>query len=74
MIIVYNLLTKENKLPFPVSSCIKQTEVCHFCFPFAANKWNLPFSVSSVLLVCTVCVCVFVLPFQTQNGSPGDFP
>jgi hypothetical protein len=30
--------TKENELPFSVSVCSKQTEVCHFRFPFAENK------------------------------------
>ncbi len=37
-ITVYRFPTKVNKLPFSVSS--KQTEVCHFCFPFAANEQN----------------------------------
>jgi hypothetical protein len=27
----YHLLTKENKLPFSVSLCGKQTVVCRFC-------------------------------------------
>jgi hypothetical protein len=40
------------KLPFPVSVCSKQTEVCRFHFPFAANKRKLPFSVGSVA-VCS---------------------
>jgi hypothetical protein len=33
---------------FSVSVGSKQTEVCHFRFPFAANKWKLPFSVSFI--------------------------
>jgi hypothetical protein len=41
--------TKENKLLFSVSVCSKQTEVCHFRFPFAENKQKLPFSVSSAV-------------------------
>jgi hypothetical protein len=47
-ITVNRSLTIENKLPFSVSVCSKQTEVCRFRFPFAANKRKLPFSVSSV--------------------------
>jgi hypothetical protein len=45
-ITVYRLSTKENKLPFLFAE--SQTEVCHLRFPFAANKRNSPFSVSSV--------------------------
>jgi hypothetical protein len=47
--IVNRLPTKAIKCPFSVSSCSKQTEVCCFCFPFAENKWKLPFPVSSVI-------------------------
>jgi hypothetical protein len=36
---------------FSVSVFSKQTEVCHFRFPFAKNKRKLPFSVSSVFRV-----------------------
>jgi hypothetical protein len=49
-ITIYRLSTKENKLPFSVSIFRKEMEVYHFRFPFAANKWKLPFSVSSVFL------------------------
>jgi hypothetical protein len=45
----YRLPTKENKLPFSISVCRKQMEVCRFRFSFAANKQKLLFSVSSVL-------------------------
>jgi hypothetical protein len=68
-------------LPFPVSFCTEQTEVCRFSFLFAPKKRKLPFS------LVPFCVCVWVmfvyvynyiyiymLPFQTENGSPGDFP
>jgi hypothetical protein len=34
--------------PFSVSVCSKQTEVCRFRFPFAANKRKSPVSVSYV--------------------------
>jgi hypothetical protein len=27
-----------NKLPYSISVCSKQTELCRFHFPFAANK------------------------------------
>ncbi len=43
IVIFYLVLTKENKLPFSNSVCSKQTEVCHFRFPFAVNKGKLPF-------------------------------
>ncbi len=45
-----HLLTKKNNLPFSVFISSKQTEVCHFHFLFAENKWKLPFSVSSFLV------------------------
>ncbi len=45
---VYPLSAMENKLPFSVSLCSKQTKVSHFCLLFAANKRKLLFSVSSV--------------------------
>jgi hypothetical protein len=41
---VLDLLTKGSKLPFSVS-------MCHFSFPFTANKQKLPFSVSSVFCI-----------------------
>jgi hypothetical protein len=31
---------------------LQQTKVFHFHFLFATNKWNLPFSVTSVFSVC----------------------
>jgi hypothetical protein len=40
---IYPLPTKENRRPFSLSVCRKQTEVCRFHFPFAENKWKLPF-------------------------------
>jgi hypothetical protein len=48
-ITVYRLPTKENKLLFSVSVCSKQTEVCHFRFPFSANKRKLPLSVNMII-------------------------
>ncbi len=50
---MYRLPTKENKLPFSVPVCSKQTEVCRFNFLFAANKRKSPFSVSSIF--CFSC-------------------
>jgi hypothetical protein len=44
LITVYRLPTKKNKLPFSVSVCFKQMEVCRFRL-FAANKRKLPLSV-----------------------------
>ncbi len=42
-ITVYDLPTKENKLPFSVSVCNKQSQVCYSHFLFAANKRKLLF-------------------------------
>ncbi len=47
-ITAYQLPNKENKLPFSVFVCSKQSEVWRFCILFDANKINLQFSVSSV--------------------------
>ncbi len=44
----FRLPTKANKFLFSVSVFSKQTEVCHFPFPLAANKLNMPFTVSFV--------------------------
>jgi hypothetical protein len=52
-ITVHRLLTEKNKLMFSVSVCSKQMEVCRFCFPFAENKRELLFYVSSVLHIFT---------------------
>jgi hypothetical protein len=60
--------TKENKLPFSVSVCNKQTEVSSFCFLFAAKKQKLPFSVSSVLRICIYTYT------DNENRSLGNFP
>ncbi len=53
-ITVYRFQTNENKLPVPVSVCIKEREVFRFCFPFATYKRKLPFSISSVFQTYTV--------------------
>jgi hypothetical protein len=51
-IIIYRLATKGNKsLPFSVSICSKQTEVCRFRPLFLANNRNLPFSIISVFRI-----------------------
>jgi hypothetical protein len=55
LITVYRLPTKVSKLTFSV--CRHQTEVCRFRFPFAANKWKLPFSVSSF---CCMYVYLYI--------------
>ncbi len=56
----------------------KQTEFCHFRFPFAANKWKLPFSLSLSLYIYVYVfwnsnMYQYILPFQTENGSPDNF-
>jgi hypothetical protein len=48
LITIYHLTIKENKRPFSVSVCSKQTEICRFRFPFTENKRMLPFSMNSV--------------------------
>jgi hypothetical protein len=65
-ITIYHLPTKENKLPFYVSVCSKQTKVCRFCFPFAANNWKLLFSVSFVF---HKYIYIHKLPFQTAEAQ-----
>jgi hypothetical protein len=65
----FRLPTKENKLLFSVFVYSKQTEVCHFLFPFAANIQKLPFSATSIF-------CTFTYIYATisnGNGSPGYF-
>jgi hypothetical protein len=42
-ITIYHLPIKENKLPFSISVCSKQTEVCCFHFPFASNQFCFQF-------------------------------
>ncbi len=69
---------QEKLIPFPVSICSKQTEVCHFRSPFAANKRKLPFSISSVFHVCLClgCVCVHVyifIHFKRKTESQAIF-
>jgi hypothetical protein len=44
----FRLPTKENKCPFFVSKCSKQTEVCRFCFLFAEKKTEVAVSISLV--------------------------
>jgi hypothetical protein len=61
---VYRLLTKKNKLPFSVFVCSKQTDVSSFVFPFAANKWKSPFSISSIL-----CLQALQLLFERNEKT-----
>jgi hypothetical protein len=73
-ITVYCFPSKEKKLPFSISVCSKQTEVCRFCFPFAANKRKYPCSASSFFMCMCVCefLCVYIyldLLFQIENGK-----
>ncbi len=42
-IIIYCLLTKENKLLFSVSVCTKQIEAFHFGVPFVQTNWSSVF-------------------------------
>jgi hypothetical protein len=39
-VIIYGLLTKENKFPLFISVSSKQMEVCHFHFPFRLHLQN----------------------------------
>jgi hypothetical protein len=70
LIFVYHLPTMVNKLPFSV--CRKQTEVCHFCFLFAINKWKLSLSVSSISRFylysnSSIYTYIYIYIFQTEN-------
>jgi hypothetical protein len=53
-------------LLFSISVCSKQTKVCRFCLPFAANKQRYPFSVISVFVNINT---VNMLSFHTKNGK-----
>jgi hypothetical protein len=44
-------LQQTNEVPPLFSVCSKQTEICCFCFPSAAKKQKLPFSVSTVFCI-----------------------
>ncbi len=69
------------RFPFPLAADKRKLAVSVFCF--LGNKRKSPFFVRSILDVCVcVCVCVcmnifififYMMPFQTENGSPGDF-
>ncbi len=70
-----------------ISVCSKRREVCHFHFPFAANKWKLPFSMSSICRIYRVIsiyiyylykkhnyinICCY-FKRKIENRSPGNF-
>jgi hypothetical protein len=48
LITVYGLPTKGNRLPFSISICNIQREVCSFRFLLAAKKGKAPFSLCSI--------------------------
>ncbi len=57
---IHRLPTIKNKLPFSVSVCNKQTEVCRFRFPFATNRRKLPFFFSSVFQILYIYIYIYV--------------
>jgi hypothetical protein len=59
MIIIYRLLTKENKFPFSIFR--KQAEVCHF------RSLLVPFSI--YIYIDWNGISIHMLPFQTENGN-----
>ncbi len=70
-ITVYRLLTKENKLPFSLSACSKQTEFCRFRSLFNGScRFSLvPFSVytctytrkTRIIYKCMYnCICMYM--------------
>jgi hypothetical protein len=64
-ITVYLLPTKENKLPFSVSVCSKQTEVCCFHFQLTAKNGSFRFLYIHIYIYAVVLM---------ENDSSGDFP
>jgi hypothetical protein len=73
-ITVYSLLTKKNKLPFSVSVCGKQTEVCHFCYWFAANNEKLhTYTQISNAKQKTESQAIFLNPFTVCSSCKRKF-
>ncbi len=74
---------KKQKLPFSISVFSKQSEVCRFRFPFAANELKLPFSSRSIFRI--TCIYTYTYTYiiyilhcrfkrKTEIGRPGVFP
>jgi hypothetical protein len=85
----YSLPPKENKLLFSVSVCRKQTEVCGFRFPLAANirmllvsigsfkKKNIYIYIETAIYIYTENGVIYTycsFKRKTENKSPGDCP
>jgi hypothetical protein len=66
----------KNKLPFSVSVCSKQTEVCLFRFPFTVNKRKLTFFFSSIFGISETWRHGHgIKKYQMENRSPCErFP
>jgi hypothetical protein len=66
---------KENRLGFRF--CLKRQLICRYIryiykyiFPYAANKRSCRFP----LVPFSIYLYIYMPPFQTEKGSPGDFP
>ncbi len=70
-ITVYHLPTKETKLLFSV--CSKQTEVCHFCFPFALNIKHYKHTYIYKGIYINIYTNIYLLPFQMVKWKPRRF-
>jgi hypothetical protein len=63
------------RLPFTDQG--RQTSVFRFLLQQTNGTLPFLFSISSVFVYMYVCVQIYLyymLPFQLENGSPGDFP
>jgi hypothetical protein len=69
LIIIYRLPTKENKLPFSVSVCNKQTEVCRFCILLAANKRNYLYIIDGQVRLIRLQMNKFRLCLRKQTDK-----
>jgi hypothetical protein len=57
-------------LPFPLSVCSKQTEIYMFVYMERGTCGDGNFH----LFAANGDIYIYMLPFQTENGSAGDFP
>ncbi len=62
------MFTEIANVDYCFSVCRKQTEVCHFRFPFVANKRKFPCSINSI----SVCIYIEVAAykFDIQKTCP----
>jgi hypothetical protein len=70
-IAVYCLLTKDNKLPFSVSVCSKQTGLAVFVY---INIYMAKNRTIYIYKCIDICKSIYMLRFQMESGNPGLFP